>query len=169
LVSPNPQKVHDPAFFLSHPIGYTDSYIILIKATLLFGKVTEYNLAVDNRAARRASDPRDSAVFRALDRLVAVDFLQSLPDDFKSCLGVGATVNGSVVDADLYLAHVLPYAATISLHNAHIDYSNPGCPSAVRCIQAARSIIRNYFLLTSTLFDIKRLHPFVTVRIDQLV
>ncbi|EUC65339.1 fungal specific transcription factor domain protein [Rhizoctonia solani AG-3 Rhs1AP] len=161
LVSPNPQKVHDPTFFLSHPIGYTDSYIILIKATLLFGKVTEYNLTVDSRPSRRSGDPRDTAVFRALDRLVAVDFLQSLPDDCKSCLGAGS--NGSMVDADLYLAHVLPYAATISLHNAHIDYSNPGCPSAVRCIQAARSIIRNYFLLNGTLFDTKRLHPFVTV------
>ncbi|ELU43127.1 fungal specific transcription factor domain-containing protein [Rhizoctonia solani AG-1 IA] len=161
LVSPNPQKVHDPSFFLSHPIGYTDSYIILIKATLLFGKVTDYNLTVDSRSSRRSGDPRDSAVFRALDRLVAVDFLQSLPDDYKSCLGAGST--GSMVDADLYLAHVLPYAATISLHNAHIDYSNPGCPSAVRCIQAARSIIRNYFLLNGTLFDTKRLHPFVTV------
>ncbi|KAL5640939.1 hypothetical protein ACGC1H_001424 [Rhizoctonia solani] len=161
LVSPNPQKVHDPTFFLSHPIGYTDSYIILIKATLLFGKVTEYNLTVDSRPSRRSGDPRDTAVFRALDRLVAVDFLQSLPDDYKSCLGAGS--NGSMVDADLYLAHVLPYAATISLHNAHIDYSNPGCPSAVRCIQAARSIIRNYFLLNGTLFDTKRLHPFVTV------
>ncbi|KAF8760921.1 GAL4-like Zn(II)2Cys6 (or C6 zinc) binuclear cluster DNA-binding domain [Rhizoctonia solani] len=157
---PNPQKVHDPSFFLSHPIGYTDSYIILIKATLLFGKVTDYNLTVDSRSSRRSGDPRDSAVFRALDRLVAVDFLQSLPDDYKSCLGAGST--GSMVDADLYLAHVLPYAATISLHNAHIDYSNPGCPSAVRCIQAARSIIRNYFLLNGTLFDTKRLHPFVT-------
>lgn len=163
LVSPNPQKAHDPSFFLSHPIGYTDSHIILIKATLLFGKVTEYNQTVDNRQSRRSADPRDTAVFRALDRLVAVDFLQSLPDEFKSCLGVGTNANGPVVDADLYLAHVLPYAATISLHNAHIDYSNPGCPSAVRCIQAARSIIRNYFLLTGTLFDIKRLHPFVTV------
>ncbi|CCO27331.1 hypothetical protein BN14_01369 [Rhizoctonia solani AG-1 IB] len=161
LVSPNPQKIHDPSFFLSHPIGYTDSYIILIKATLLFGKVTEYNLTVDSRSSRRSGDPRDTAVFRALDRLVAVDFLQSLPDDYKSCLGAGS--NGSMVDADLYLAHVLPYAATISLHNAHIDYSNPGCPSAVRCIQAARSIIRNYFLLNGTLFDTKRLHPFVTV------
>lgn len=124
-------------------------------------------MTADNRQSRRSADPRDTAVFRTLDRLVAVDFLQSLPDEFKSCLGVGTNANGPAVDADLYLVHVLPYAATISLHNAHIDYSNPGCPSAVRCIQAARSIIRNYFLLTSTLFDIKRLHPFVTVRVQR--
>lgn len=130
--------------------------------------MTEYNLAIDNRPSRRLADPRDSAVFRALDRLVAVDFLHSLPDEYRSCLGVGVNATGSAVDADLYLAHVLPFAATISLHNAHIDYSNPGCPSAVRCIQAARSIIRNYFLLTGTLFDIKRLHPFVTVSINKL-
>ncbi|KAF8609102.1 hypothetical protein BDV93DRAFT_550650 [Ceratobasidium sp. AG-I] len=163
LVSPNPQKAHDPSFFLAHQIGYTDPYILLIKATLLFGKVTDYNLVADNRQSRRSADPRDTAVFRALDQLVAVDFLQSLPVEFKSCLGVGENPDGSMVDADLYLVHVLPYAATISLHNAHIDYSNPRCPSAVRCIQAARSIIRNYYLLAGTLFDLKRLHPFVTV------
>ncbi|KAG8748519.1 hypothetical protein FRC10_003652 [Ceratobasidium sp. 414] len=163
LVSPNPQKAHDPAFFLSHQIGYTDPYILLIKATLLFGRVTDYNMAVDNRSSRRSADPRDTAVFRALDRLVAVDFLQSLPVEYKSCLGVGENPDGTMVDADLYLVHVLPFAATISLHNAHIDYSNPQCPSAVRCIQAARSIIRNYYLLSGTLFDLKRLHPFVTV------
>lgn len=164
MVSPNPQKAHDPSFFLAHQIGYTDPYILLIKATLLFGKVTDYNLVADNRQSRRSADPRDTAVFRALDQLVAVDFLQSLPVEFKSCLGVGENPDGSIVDADLYLVHVLPYAATISLHNAHIDYSNPRCPSAVRCIQAARSIIRNYYLLAGTLFDLKRLHPFVTVR-----
>ncbi|QRV91107.1 Fungal specific transcription factor domain [Ceratobasidium sp. AG-Ba] len=163
LVSPNPQKVHDPSFFLSHQIGYTDPYILLIKATLLFGKVTDYNLAVDSRSSRRPADTRDTPVFRALDRLVAVDFLQSLPVEYKSCLGVGENPDGSVVDPDLYLVHVLPFAATISLHNAFIDYSNPQCPSALRCIQAARSIIRNYYLLAGTLFDLKRLHPFVTV------
>lgn len=71
-------------------------------------------------------DARLSANFRALDRLVAVEFLANLPVGMKSCLGVqqGAPamhsgrgydsvpqldIDGSALDTDLYLVHLIPH------------------------------------------------------------
>ncbi|KIO24423.1 hypothetical protein M407DRAFT_26134 [Tulasnella calospora MUT 4182] len=72
-------------------------------------------------------------------------------------------VDGTALDTDLYMAHIVPHAASITLHNPYIDFSDPHCPSANRCLRAARSIINTYYLLMSTSFDNKRLHPFVMI------
>ncbi|KAG8906728.1 hypothetical protein FRC01_007909 [Tulasnella sp. 417] len=115
-------------------------------------------------------DPRMAAGFRGLDKLVSESFLASFPVGMKSCLGVVQQsgtgvedVDGTALDTDLYMAHIVPHAATITLHNPYIDFSDPHCPSANRCLRAARSILNAYYLLMSTSFDIKRLHPFVTI------
>jgi hypothetical protein len=55
-------------------------------------------------------DPRDAPGFRSLDRLVAVDFINSFPPDYRSCLGVGDVADGSQLDTDLYMAHLVPHA-----------------------------------------------------------
>lgn len=55
-------------------------------------------------------DPRNAPGFRALDRLVAVEFINSFPPQFRSCLGVGEGSDGSNLDTDLFMAHLVPHA-----------------------------------------------------------
>lgn len=55
-------------------------------------------------------DPRNAPGFRVLDRLVSVDFVNSFPPPFRSCLGVGDGGDGSNLDTDLYMAHLVPHA-----------------------------------------------------------
>ncbi|KAG9047837.1 hypothetical protein FS837_001372 [Tulasnella sp. UAMH 9824] len=79
------------------------------------------------------------AVHDANDEIdVSASFLVGM----KSCLGVVQQsgtgvedVDGTALDTDLYMAHIVPHV---------------------------RSILNAYYLLISTSFDIKRLHPFVT-------
>lgn len=127
-------------------------------------------------------DPRNAPGFRALDRLVSVDFINGFPPPFRSCLGVGDAGDGSNFDTDLYMAHLVPHAyvcctqgdmiadisshfsATITLHSPWVNYAEPAtCPSVARCMEAARAILDKYYVLRSTSFDITLLHPFVTV------
>jgi hypothetical protein len=131
-------------------------------------------------------DPRSAPGFRVLDRLVSVEFINSFPPPFRSCLGVGDAGDGSNFDTDLYMAHLVPHAyvgyctwetvllissffrvtfsATITLHSPWVNYAEPGtCPSVARCMEAARAILDKYYVLRSTSFDITLLHPFVTV------
>jgi hypothetical protein len=55
-------------------------------------------------------DPRDAPGFRSLDCLVAVDFINNFPPNYRSCLGVGDGADGSQLDTDLYMAHLVPHA-----------------------------------------------------------
>jgi len=70
---------------------------------------------------------------------------------------------GSELDTDLYMVHIVPHAATITLHNPYIDFSDPQNVSAARCVNSARSILSAYYVLSATSLDITRLHPFVTI------
>ncbi|KAG8815920.1 hypothetical protein FRC17_000537, partial [Serendipita sp. 399] len=127
------------------------------------------------------TDPRNAPGFQTLDRLVSSDFLNSFPPPFRSCLGGAApgagleglamgfehgfvTAHQGAIDTDLYVAHLVPHAATITLHSPWVNYADPTrCPSVARCMEAARAILDKYYLLTSTSFDITLLHPFVTI------
>jgi hypothetical protein len=160
----NPQDLTTHNFLTAHPPAYTDSYILLIKACMLFGKVTDYNVRSNLRAPlhpRKGEDPRMAAGFAGLDRLVAIEFLNNIPPAFKNCLGTSGS--DGPIDTDLYLVHLIPHAATITLHNPHMDFASGNCISAHRCLRAAKEILNAYYLITSTSFDIKRLHPFVTI------
>ena len=80
---------------------------------MLFGKVTDYTVRLNlgrKHPAIKGEDVRLSSGFRALDRLVSVEFLASLPNTYKSCLGVGDSPDGSNIDTDLYLVHLIPHA-----------------------------------------------------------
>lgn len=110
------------------------------------------------------NDPRKAPGFQTLDRLVAVDFINSFPPQYRNCLGVGEGADGMHLDTDLYMAHLVPHAATITLHSPWINFAEPAtCPSVARCMEAARAILDKYYALRSTSFDITWLHPFVTV------
>ena len=110
---PNPQDLYVEDVFTRHPPQYTDSFILLLKAIMVFGKVTDYNTRSNLRATAPPSknqNPFALPGFEALDRLVTQDFLQSFPTEFKH-LGVSDDV---ALDTDLYMAHVAPHAYVMS-------------------------------------------------------
>ncbi|KNZ71447.1 Zinc finger transcription factor YRR1 [Termitomyces sp. J132] len=164
----NPQDISTPDLFTRHSPQYTDSFLLLIKAVMLFGRVTDFNVRGNLRAPTAPSknqNPYFLEGFEKLDKLISSDFLQSLPQIFKNNTGLGVTdaPEGTRLDTDLYMVHIIPHAATITLHNPYIDFTNPQSVSTKRCVDAARRILSAYYALSATSLDISRLHPFVTI------
>ncbi|KAF9569661.1 hypothetical protein CPC08DRAFT_652540 [Agrocybe pediades] len=167
-VPSNPQNLCTPNVFTRHPPQYTDSFLLLIKSVMLFGKVTDFNVRGNLRAPTAPSkhqNPFYLPGFEALDQLVSCDFLESLPHIYKHNNGVNVTdePEGTSLDTDLYMVHIIPHAATITLHNPYIDFTDPQNKSTLRCVNSARSILAAYYALSATSLDITRLHPFVTI------
>lgn len=162
----NPQDLSTPDVFIRHPPQYTDSFLLLIKAFMLFGKVTDFNVRGNLRAPTAPSKNQNPFFldgFEALDKLVYTDFLESLPHIYKNNSGVTDAPEGSSLDTDLYMVHIIPHAATITLHNPYLDFTDPQCVSTSRCVNSARCILGAYYMLSATSLDITRLHPFVTI------
>ncbi|EMD42229.1 hypothetical protein CERSUDRAFT_110761 [Gelatoporia subvermispora B] len=161
-IESNPQDLAKPDIFVKHLPQYTDSFLLFLKAVMLFGRVTDYNTRTYLRAKVPPS-PKDNPfvrrAFEELDRLVCVEFLDNFPHGFRH-LGVGD--DGSL-DTDLYMAHIVPHAATITLHNTFINFSDSSSISTRRCLHATREILNAYSRLSATSLDIARLHPFVTI------
>jgi hypothetical protein len=85
----------------------------LIKAIMLFGKVTDYNVRSQLRlpaTPAKTDDPTMSPGFKALDNLVANDFLASLPLAYQDCLGHIIDPIQMTIDTDLFLLHMVPHA-----------------------------------------------------------
>ncbi|KAF9532019.1 hypothetical protein CPB83DRAFT_848197 [Crepidotus variabilis] len=165
-VPSNPQNISTEAVFVRHHPQYTDSFMLLLKAVMLFGRVTDFNVRGTLRAPTAPSknqNPFFLTGFQELDELVSSQFLENLPPIFKNNNGVTDAPEGSYVDTDLYMVHVIPHAATITLHNPYIDFSNPTSTSTERCVRAARCILAAYYTLSATSIDICRLHPLVTI------
>ncbi|KAJ7070957.1 hypothetical protein C8F01DRAFT_1108482 [Mycena amicta] len=165
-VPSNPQDIATPDVFLRHPPQYTDPHILLIKAVMLFGRVTDYNVRGNLRAPTAPSKNQNPFFldgFKELDQLVCTDFLESLPQIFKNNSGVTDAPDGCALDTDLYMVHIIPHAATITLHNPYLDFTDPQCTSTSRCVNSARSILAAYYMLSATSLDITRLHPFVVI------
>lgn len=55
-------------------------------------------------------DPRNAPGFKSLDHLVSTEFVESFPTMYRNCLGVGMAADGTNLDTDLYLAHLVPHA-----------------------------------------------------------
>lgn len=69
------------------------------------------------------SDPRKAPGFQSLDRLVAVDFINSFPPQYRNCLGVGEGADGTHLDTDLYMAHLVPHAYVFLIPDSlSLDY-----------------------------------------------
>lgn len=105
----NPQDISQEDLFINHPPEYTDSFLLLIKSIMLFGRVTDYNVRSNLRAPAivpRNQNPFFNPAFTELDKLVSVDFLENFPPAYKH---LGLSEDGSM-DTDLYLAHLLPHA-----------------------------------------------------------
>ncbi|KAH9486846.1 hypothetical protein JR316_0000911 [Psilocybe cubensis] len=164
----NPQDLTTPNLFTEHPPHYTDSFLLLIKAVMLFGRVTDFNVRGNLRAPTAPSknqNPFFLPGFEELDKLVCSDFLESLPHIYRNNTGVTEQPDGtsSSLDTDLYMVHIIPHAATITLHNPYIDFTDPQNVSTARCVNSARCILGAYYVLSATSLDITRLHPFVTI------
>ncbi|KAJ6610076.1 hypothetical protein B0H10DRAFT_2061972 [Mycena sp. CBHHK59/15] len=166
VVPSNPQDLATSDVFTRHPPQYTDSFLLLIKAVMLFGRVTDYNVRGNLRAPTapsKSQNPFFLEGFKELDQLVCTDFLESLPQIFKNNSGVTDAPDGCALDTDLYMVHIVPHAATITLHNPYLDFTDPQCTSTSRCVNSARSILGAYYMLSATSLDITRLHPFVVI------
>ncbi|KAF8481091.1 hypothetical protein DFH94DRAFT_441748 [Russula ochroleuca] len=166
-IADNPQSLFTPDVFTTHPKDYTDSFLLLIKAMMLFGRVTDFSVRTNLRASAplsRIQNPFITHGFEELDRLVSTEFIASLPPRFRNGLSeVESMYGGGGLDTDLYLVHLVPHAATITLHNPYIDFSDRQSVSTMRCIDASRAILAQHYTLASSSFDITRLHPFVTI------
>jgi len=95
--------------FINHPPEHSDSFLLLIKAIMLFGRVTDFNVRSNLRASAaviRNQNPFFRPGFTELDKLVSTDFLENFPAPYKH---LGLNEDGSM-DTDLYLAHLLPHA-----------------------------------------------------------
>ncbi|KAI9445291.1 hypothetical protein H4582DRAFT_2108984 [Lactarius indigo] len=155
----NPQSLFTADVFTNHPEMYTDSFLLLIKAMMLFGKVTDFGVRTHLRALAppsRVQNPFIIPGFEDLDRLVCMEFVSSLPPRFRNGFSdLESMYGGGGLDTDLYLVHLVPHAATITLHNPYVDFSDPQ--------SASRAILAQHYILASSSFDITRLHPFVTI------
>ncbi|KAF9069139.1 hypothetical protein BDP27DRAFT_1522180 [Rhodocollybia butyracea] len=162
----NPQDIATPDVFIRHPPQYTDSFILLVKSVMLFGRVTDFNVRGSLRAPTapsKSQNPFYLEGFEALDKLVSRDFLENLPHIFKNNNGVTDASDGNNLDTDLYMVHIVPHAAVITLHNPYVNFNDPNNVSTARCIHSARCILASYYMLSATSLDITRLHPFVTI------
>jgi hypothetical protein len=109
----NPQDLSISEVFIHHVPQYTDSFILLIKAIMLFGKVTDFNVRGNLRAPTAPSknqNPFFLEGFEALDKLVHSDFLENLPHIYKNNSGVTDASEGGSLDTDLYMVHIVPHA-----------------------------------------------------------
>jgi hypothetical protein len=153
--------------FIVHPPAYTDSFILFLKAMMLFGKVTDFNVRGSLRASSLPGSSQDPFIlpgFKALDTLVCHDFFASLPPQYQHQYGIGTGPEGNgSFDTDAYMLHVAPHAAAITLHTHFIRLGDPNNLSTLRCIRASQQILAAYYILSATSLDIARLHPFVTV------
>lgn len=100
--------------FTSHLPRYTDSFLLLIKAIMMFGRITDFNVRGNLRvptAPNKHQDPFILPGFGDLDSLVHHDFLENLPHMYRFNMGV-TDVSGSAqsVDIDLYMVHIIPHA-----------------------------------------------------------
>lgn len=80
---------------------------------MLFGKVTDYNVRGNLRAPTAPSknqNPFFLPGFEELDKLVSSEFIESLPQIYKNNSGVGDGADGTTIDTDLYMVHIIPHA-----------------------------------------------------------
>ncbi|PAV22367.1 hypothetical protein PNOK_0232400 [Pyrrhoderma noxium] len=164
----NPQDLHSDNFYTNHYPQFTDSFLLFIKAVMLFGQVTDFNTELNLKTRFVANvAPHNDPSFRLLDRLVAKDFLGRLPPEYSG----NSYIKINCIDTDLLMVHLIPHAASITLHSPFLDFNDPQSLSTNRCIHAADAILDVYYTLnkaalslpTSDFPHLLKLHPFVTI------
>jgi hypothetical protein len=113
LMPSNPQDMFTEDVFTTHLPKYTDSFLLLIKAIMMFGRVTDFNVRGNLRsptAPSKFQDPFQLPGFADLDRLVSSDFLENLPTMFKLTSTSDRPGSHGSMDTDLYMVHIIPHA-----------------------------------------------------------
>ncbi|KIO25598.1 hypothetical protein M407DRAFT_25078 [Tulasnella calospora MUT 4182] len=132
-VPSNPQDLTAEGLFTRHNPLYTDPYLLFLKACLLFGRVTDYNTRMVNLRNAPRSEPTFSSSSASLQHppnpstSSATDFKGDprMAAGFLQQSGMGLEdVNGTALDTDLYMAHIVLHAATITLHNPYMDFGD---------------------------------------------
>ncbi|KXN89934.1 hypothetical protein AN958_04938 [Leucoagaricus sp. SymC.cos] len=134
LVTPlERQWAHAGNLLLTHPEDQIDSFILYIKGTILISRVKVFNTrfrarhyagdsAVTNFQGGNPSeryDPRGSSAFIELDH-ISSSFRSSFPSHLRN------PIIDNVVDNHLYTACLMPYVATIVLHDPHAEVRQSG-------------------------------------------
>lgn len=90
----------------THPTSITDSFSLYIKATILLGKVKNFNGRFKNKfddGIPPEFDPRETAEFQMLDNAITA-FKLSIPREHREPMSLDGKL-----DPTLYLALVLPH------------------------------------------------------------
>ncbi|KAG8857249.1 hypothetical protein FRB96_005924 [Tulasnella sp. 330] len=149
---------------VTHPSLSTDSFTLYVKAAIIFGQVRTFNRRYNQHydalntsgsestpaSKAKLKDPRETKEFKALDELIGA-FVASIPREFKDPLGLNP---GTKLDSTLYVAHLLPYMAMITLHDPHANVSFTQDSSAQKLLAAARGILGLIYDVCSTAFDL---------------
>ncbi|KAI0337616.1 hypothetical protein BDW22DRAFT_1363876 [Trametopsis cervina] len=162
----NRQFSNDKGILTNHPPQQTDSFVLYIKSAMIISRVKTFNtrykgryhsgdLALFSTMAPPPNsidelDPRDTPAFKEVDELVT-SWKDSLPQQYRT------PVQDETVDPHLYSVLISTYLATILLHDPFVDLKNPMCPSANKVIQAARGILDQMYLISSTTYDVSLL------------
>jgi len=114
------QWFHDPHILLAHPESQTDSFILMVKASIILSRVKNFNLRYRARyfakdlnyvptinapvrlPSSEVMDPRSTPAFIEVDNLVST-FRSSFPPDLRN------PINGNVVDVHLFTACTIPH------------------------------------------------------------
>ena len=114
------QWFHDPQILLTHPESQTDSFILMVKASIILSHVKNFNLRFRARYFSKdldytptanvpgrlpnsdMLDPRSTPAFIEVDNLVS-SFRGSFPPDMRN------PINGNVVDTHLFTACTIPH------------------------------------------------------------
>ncbi|KAG8882850.1 hypothetical protein FRB97_007674 [Tulasnella sp. 331] len=98
----------------------------------------------------KPSDPRETKEFKELNGLINA-FIACIPKEFKDPVGV---TTGAKLDPTLYVAHLLPHMAMITLHDPHANVYSANDASARELLLAARMIMELIYSVCGTAFDL---------------
>ncbi|THH33509.1 hypothetical protein EUX98_g641 [Antrodiella citrinella] len=166
------QWSHDKDVLTTHREQQTDSFILYIKATILLSRVKTFNLrfkgkhyvgdasivSPNNSPADGETpnldnfDIKEAPAYRELEASVLAyraAFPQHLRDPVPS--------DGQPVDPYLYAAHLIPYLATILLHEPHARPDSSTCTHAGKILKASRSIVDLAYTVNATSYDLSLL------------
>ena len=114
------QWFHDPHSLLIHPESQTDSFTLMVKASVLLSKVKNFNIRYRARYFAKdpdyiptiaaparlpgsdVLDPRSTPAFMEVENLVS-NFRGSFPPDMRN------PISGNVVDVHLFTACTIPH------------------------------------------------------------
>ncbi|CAE6411939.1 unnamed protein product [Rhizoctonia solani] len=147
----NRQCLQTPNFLTTHIRETTDSFTLFIKASVILSKVKILALRVGNRYP---SIP-DASAFSVLCDVCANlgNHRSTFPPEYLE--PISQTNRG--FDTLLYVAHLIPHAAIILMHEEHADINSPNCLSTQKSLLAARAILDLIYLVCSTSYDMARL------------